>query len=91
MEKLEKAMGTKWVLLVVSALIAALSIGQELHLSDWQMSVNIAALGIATSLCCGAFCELARKTIYGTSYNWVNVGVWIAVAVVECVIASLVW
>lgn len=36
MEKLEKVMGTKWVLFVVSALIAAFSIGQDLHLSSYR-------------------------------------------------------
>lgn len=91
MEKLEKLLSAKWVLFVASALVVALNIGQEIYLSGGRMGVDAAALGIVASLCCGAFCELVRKTVYGTGYDLANVGVWVAAAVTETVISLLVW
>jgi len=78
------------VLLMLGALIGAATIGQEIYL-DGQMHFDTAMLGVFTVLVCGAFCELVRMTATRASYKFVNVLVWVAAAVVECVVAAMVW
>lgn len=91
MEKLEKLMSTKWVLFVVSAVIAAIAIGQEIYLAGGHIDFNIAMLGVVIPICCGAFCELARITMYKGPYNIVNVAIWAAAGVVIGILAALIW
>lgn len=91
MDKLEKLMSTKWVLFVASAVISVLAVSQELYLDGWKANFNIAALGVAISLCGGAFCELARMTMYKNKYSFVNVAVWGAAAAIVGILSLLIW
>lgn len=66
-EKLLKVICSKWLGVVIGALIVIILMGEEKALGDMT---NSWVLGLITSLLTGAFAELFRHKIAEEKYDW---------------------